>query len=1567
MQVPDDPDRPSHDGSSSITSDNNDRTRSSKIINRSNSRNNLAGSRIPRRISNTKGANGTRGMQTTARQQGNGTHNHVPTATTTNTSSGEGSSGDGNSALDELDGIDRTRSDSSLLAHVRDWNDHDVGRFYDIILEAERILPSLPGRGQQPTTALFQALEEILQRCGEDPSYDTKFNPIIFKVGVEPGTSLVDKAKKVFDRLGFEVEWVPDDLTENINYYQSLESSQLDHEPPPPDTSSPDDRFPHPSGDPRHVRWRDENANSAGPFKLHDSFTYDRPSSYSGSNTGGTRDGLASPAKSKPNTRGTVEEKEEEEEEDEDDDNSDSFDTYYSEEYPAPRPPPQPPTPTRRPSNGVRAPTLPNDDPSSSFIASPENTDKHQLIQEKQTKSPPKSPRRTRETAHSTLQPSQMGGFKPPATSDENNEPTPGVPPTPQPSEPLKSPIRVHLPPSSPSRPSQNHAQSPRLNSVPTTKTDVPGQATSTAEIPASDLRQLPVPSTNGKHDGIVTFLSPVANGHTTEDNIVNSTTNLTATVPQINMFRAHAEKFRHQSLLRKWRDSAVTTRDARHEQEGEAYRFHSVRLADSALYSWRSITRMQWDRRAHMENVAAQFDGRKLAETTFEVWRDNTAARQHKRLAYEAQQHDTELFFENLEERAERAYNFYIMAKALTHWAVRAQEERNRTETARRHIMRIRYFDSWKEYTAVNELKVRQFVTKKAFAGLKQRLREIQHKNHTAVQVYEGRVVENVLRKWQRLNRGHFVSFTRDMNTKQGAFSFWLQQIRVVKAQRNSSQSQAGQSVLRGFLSAWKDVARVKLEREQTAQEFHDRNLRARVFAQWGGKAELEQMCNRFIAAKNRRLLEEKMVAWHGKAESELKARALNYVKVSREVLLKWTNAQRLKRFQRQVDQRILSDVMYKWFIAGHRNLLLRVHQDRMKIRVLEGFRFSRGVKKDHEQRNDRISSAFHNRQLKVQPFRAWYARLDRLTRMEQQADEFYQYQVKSRVWRMLAHIATDRADQVAASQRLYTWKTWDKLFHKWKTAQGHSYKQKLADAYKTCRRNTKISLARRVLGELNGRAFHRSQQEYVADQLAQHEMQQKARRTLRAWKVRTFQVQSIESYGYNVLQVSVLGKWRQQLTDREMNDARAKEFYRVRRLHSAIRSWALKGLQLRAREHTAFEIQERSNRTIVRKTLVDWYRATMHRIQERGAQQPEQDTARQPPQPPPPGPGPGSGGGGGPGSQFLSNPYSSVQDTPGLRNRAHSGASFRGTSVYLRTPTPGGYSRLGSRHAHAQSQGRGQDQSQPPSRTQSPRDPESQDPIPFRKQSPQKAVGRTSTGILTRQPSGGSYFTHRRGASLPEGRRGLRLGTQRNLGPYPPFDEDEENQPPAEEVELDPLQPDVPTEEEEARQGQQEGSRAPSRAYSRNGASTPTPLRFSTRMPSTTPLAPLPTPFEKQLREQYGNGSSSTETTERPSRPASRTRFPSYSTSQVPVATGLALPGRIVSGGTSDGDIEGPTPVPVAAPNRSSLQVPSNRFRGGLAVNGKRSVGRVRFTGDIRSASDSSTGAVVEGSKEK
>lgn len=198
-----------------------------------------------------------------------------------------------------------------------------------------------------------------------------------------------------------------------------------------------------------------------------------------------------------------------------------------------------------------------------------------------------------------------------------------------------------------------------------------------------------------------------------------------------------HDSSYEQQYALEPWHPS-----DTRLMDEAEMFeqqRLH--RVTRDCIQTWRNRTQERASRRDDMEHLAVAFDRRILLKLSFEQLRDTLRMRRSAR--------ETDRFFTRLESRADKARNLFLLTKAFTHWAKCAEDEVQRTSVARRHILRTRFFNGWRDITAVNELKIQHFVLGKFLRQWRAKAATIRDNSEFAMQLYEENLVHRVYKEW--------------------------------------------------------------------------------------------------------------------------------------------------------------------------------------------------------------------------------------------------------------------------------------------------------------------------------------------------------------------------------------------------------------------------------------------------------------------------------------------------------------------------------------------------------------------------------------------------------------------------------------------------------------------------------------------------------------------------------------------------------------------------------------------------------------------------------------------------
>ncbi|ORY63977.1 Sfi1 spindle body protein-domain-containing protein [Pseudomassariella vexata] len=160
-----------------------------------------------------------------------------------------------------------------------EYDSFDLQILFDIVTQADIILPNLPANSRLPTNALFQAYNEVLPDRGIDPEHDQHLSKLVFKIGgMRTGITLKDKFDALLAKMNITVEYdkahnssdpstnYSDDYTDYEDDDQSTGTVGL----PPLEqiTRSGDDKLPNGYGSPplrRSVTFNDEPQYEPGP------------------------------------------------------------------------------------------------------------------------------------------------------------------------------------------------------------------------------------------------------------------------------------------------------------------------------------------------------------------------------------------------------------------------------------------------------------------------------------------------------------------------------------------------------------------------------------------------------------------------------------------------------------------------------------------------------------------------------------------------------------------------------------------------------------------------------------------------------------------------------------------------------------------------------------------------------------------------------------------------------------------------------------------------------------------------------------------------------------------------------------------------------------------------------------------------------------------------------------------------------------------------------------------------------------------------------------------------------
>ncbi|KAF1935515.1 Sfi1-domain-containing protein [Clathrospora elynae] len=539
-----------------------------------------------------------------------------------------------------------------------------------------------------------------------------------------------------------------------------------------------------------------------------------------------------------------------------------------------------------------------------------------------------------------------------------------------------------------------------------------------------------------------------------------------------------------------------------------EEQRLH--RVTRECIQTWRNRTQERRSIRDDMERRAAAFDGRILMRFALEQWRDTMRARQSSR--------ETNRFFDRLETRADKARSLFLLTKAFTHWATSAEDEVQRTSVARRHMLRTRFFNGWREITAVNELKIQHFALAKFLAKWRTRTATVRDNSEFAVVLYEENLVKRVFKDWffvfmNRMAPGLHARWTARLTLRN-----WNKIASALRERDSWATDRRDGLVLRRTLQTWQQRTVAIQSQQHRADDFRHTTLLRSAFGTLQKQAQLEPLLRQFQARVNGRLVRNTFQAWQKDSQLSRKARNVDHMRVLRNAYTAWNDRLRIKALEDRINDRILVEVLYKWTLASRVSLFQRVHDRQLKQST-----FLTWVTRTNQHANTLDAAERRFAQFKrAQLLRISLRKMEAIT-TERKREAFavvneYQQKLKQRIFNKLKEKLEhfQQLKQWSADARFYVLSK--RTLKTWSEATQHARRNRRRNTYSLVRRTIKSNLVRRVFETWREKANHIAVQNQMAADMLENRTMQNSGTLLHQWHDRTLILRQQDAQASNI-----------------------------------------------------------------------------------------------------------------------------------------------------------------------------------------------------------------------------------------------------------------------------------------------------------------------------------------------------------------------------------------------------------------------------------------------------------------
>ena len=619
---------------------------------------------------------------------------------------------------------------------------------------------------------------------------------------------------------------------------------------------------------------------------------------------------------------------------------------------------------------------------------------------------------------------------------------------------------------------------------------------------------------------------------------------------------------------------------------------FNSYRQRSAArrwFRRWLELSKRSQHNCQSMEQLALRHDQATLLRQAVDIWRDSLQQRR--------QEAQTDRFFKHLEERAARARDLYLLTKVFTHWGQVASDEVERTSVARRHILSLKYFNAWRETTAVNELKVQRFTIKKPFNLWLGRIRETRAKEALAAEFYDRILSKQFYWCWFWAFCYQRAPQWREYRLKQRSLVTWLRNFRALREREHEVDVSRKRGVLQSAFQFWAQkstdvaVAETDADNRLKTKLLKDNLMEWRI--QRHHRAASEQVSN-MVAS---RVLRTSFNTWALRTRMELQARNVDRARIQRNAWTVWNDRLRYQALAARIDERVVMQSLYKWVLMERFRLMTRIHQQRQKRDIFEKLTLnSRGLY-SHLLHREEEFRAHRKRELLRQRFAEWRRQLDIQRQKDQIAQSFYAPRVQQEaldIWRS-RHEHLIKMEGWAKNARFYflamrTIKMWNNTTH-------DSAKQRRDNSYVTVRRKVKINLVTAALSSWRTRTSHIVELERQANEMRLRNLLRKATDLFDLWVQETSRrvehIRDAETYYNRQLVYNNLAHWNGASRVNQLQKDKSSQLLQVHVSRVAVaqlRKLSLRIFQMRASFETADALNDRNMRKHMKTMLRRW-----------------------------------------------------------------------------------------------------------------------------------------------------------------------------------------------------------------------------------------------------------------------------------------------------------------------------------------------------------------------------------------
>lgn len=620
-----------------------------------------------------------------------------------------------------------------------------------------------------------------------------------------------------------------------------------------------------------------------------------------------------------------------------------------------------------------------------------------------------------------------------------------------------------------------------------------------------------------------------------------------------------------------------------------DIFQHYSIRLvARASLQNWCGLAFRAKSEHESMQQQANHHDLQTLLRQGLQQWRTSF----HRK----RKQMETKRFFENLEQRASRARDLYLLTKAFTHWAQSSYDQIQQISVVRRHLLGLKYFNAWYEVTIVNELKVRQYQLSKYLQVWKQSYARVTTFNSQADVWYCESLVKDAYWRWFWTFCERRAPAWRVGKLKKNLFMQW-----ALKQQHVTRKNQLINGLRRGTITRfsfmrWLESVRAMQLSSQEALSFRHRKCLSYALETWKLHRQHIPRAQQISNMVDWRVAGTTFATIMTRYRAGRQAEFVDRLRVMRNAWTGWNDALRHEYLVKRIDDRILTEQLYRWALAQRCGLQYRSCERRLKRQVMS--KLATAFFERRQQRDvafQTLKMIIGNNLAKLALSR-WKSEMAAICQRNQLAFQFYAPRISQEVLQAWSIKAGHLRRLNGEAERAAFYIPANKYFKCWQSAAVESKGLKRRNGYIEVRKSLKMKLATRILHQWQDLTTKQSQS-YEQACLSENEMLLRFGAGLfDQWRARTNLVERNGEQASQHYAIMVARQYLQHWSDRLRAQWRMEDLARLNdemRMSNIALTWLhklhLRAIEMRGREGNAQSLkrfyEKRRSQSILRR----------------------------------------------------------------------------------------------------------------------------------------------------------------------------------------------------------------------------------------------------------------------------------------------------------------------------------------------------------------------------------------------